>query len=90
MLSLQECFDLSDLSEDEIEVIAEHEHVPPIVAAELGTTLLKTKTGLCLLRLYLLESIERARETGDFAKARRLDEIYSRLENEHTAPPVLQ
>lgn len=90
MLSLQECFDLSDLSEDEIEAIAEHEHIPPIVAAELGTTLLKTRTGLCLLRLYLLEAIERARETGDFVKAKRLDQIYSRLEHEHHAPPVLQ
>ncbi|MFZ5464075.1 MAG: hypothetical protein ACOZCP_04255 [Pseudomonadota bacterium] len=90
MLSLQECFDLSDLSEDEIEAIAEHEHVPPIIAAELGTTLLKTKTGMCLLKVYLLEAIEKARLAGDFDKAERLDSIYSRFEREHPAPRVLQ
>ena len=33
MLSLQECIDFSDLSEDAIEAIAEHEQVPEIVAA---------------------------------------------------------
>ena len=61
MLSLQECIDFSDLSKDEIEAIAEHEHVPEIVAAEIGATLLQTTSGVCLIKLYLLENIEQAR-----------------------------
>lgn len=90
MLSLQDCLDLSDLTEEEIGAIADHEHVPPVVAAELGNTLLKTTAGRCLLKLYLLDNIEQAREAGQFDKARRLDALYRRFEDEHQAPPVLQ
>ncbi len=83
MLSLQECIDFSDLSEEEIEAIAEHEHVPEIVAAELGATLLQTASGVCLIKLYLLENIEQARARGKFDKARRLEALYRRFDREH-------
>ena len=36
VLTLQDCIALSDLTEEEILAIAEHEHIPEIVAAELG------------------------------------------------------
>jgi hypothetical protein len=84
MLSLQEGIDVMDLSDDEIEAIAEHEHVPEIVAAEIGNTLLKTRTGICLLKLYLQENIERARQLGRFDKARRLDALCRRFDGGHS------
>lgn len=83
MLSLQECIDFSDLTEDEIEAIAEHEHVPEIVAAEIGATLLQTNSGVCLIKLYLLENIEHARSRGHYDKANRLDELYRRFNRDH-------
>ena len=83
MLSLQDCIDFSDLSEDEIEAIAEHEHLPEIVAAELGATLLQSTSGLCLIKLYLLENIELARATGHFDKAARLEALYDRFNRDH-------
>ncbi|MBI3141046.1 MAG: hypothetical protein HYZ19_04195 [Rhodocyclales bacterium] len=89
MLSLQECLDLSGLSEEEIEAIAEHEHVPEIVAAEIGNTLLQTKAGICLIKLYLLENVEHARCLGQFEKAKQLDALYRRFDSEHPgAAPV--
>jgi hypothetical protein len=83
MLSLQECIDFSNLSEDEIEAIAEHEHVPEIIAAEIGSTLLQSSSGICLIKLYLLENLERARSLGQFEKARQLDKLYRRFDQEH-------
>ena len=83
MLSLQECIDFSDLSEDEIEAIAEHEHVPEIIAAEIGATLLQTTSGVCLIKLYLLENIEQARVRGHFDKAQRLEALYRRFNRDH-------
>lgn len=83
MLSLQECIDFSDLSKDEIEAIAEHEHVPEIVAAEIGATLLQTTSGVCLIKLYLLENIEHARARNQFDKASRLEKLYRRFDQEH-------
>ncbi len=83
MLSLQECIDFSNLTEDEIEAIAEHEHIPEIVAAELGATLLQTTSGVCLIKLYLLENIEQARSRGNFDKANRLEALYRRFNRDH-------
>ena len=39
MLTIQDCIALCDLTEDEVEAIAEHEHIPEMLAAELGAYL---------------------------------------------------
>jgi len=36
MLTREDCLALCELSEDEVAAIAEHEHVPEIVAMEMG------------------------------------------------------
>ena len=36
MLTIQDCIELSELSEDEILAIAEHEHIPEMAAVEMG------------------------------------------------------
>lgn len=45
MLTLQDCIELSDLTEDEILAIAEHEHIPEMVAVELGSYLVYAPNG---------------------------------------------
>ena len=42
MLTIQDCIELSELSEDEILAIGEHEHLPEIVALEMGNYLVHT------------------------------------------------
>ena len=39
MLTYEDCVGLTDLEAEDIEAIAQHEHVPEIVAAELGCCL---------------------------------------------------
>ena len=41
IVTVQECVDMSELSNEAIRAIAEHEHIPEVVAAELGQELLK-------------------------------------------------
>lgn len=36
MLTIKDCIALSDLTEAEIDAIAEHEHLPEMVAVEMG------------------------------------------------------
>jgi hypothetical protein len=36
MLSFEDCIALSDLTVEKVDAIAEHEHLPEIIAAELG------------------------------------------------------
>lgn len=36
MLTYEECLELSDLTADEVDAIAEHEHMDPMIAMALG------------------------------------------------------
>ena len=89
MLSLAECIGMSDLTEDEIAVIAEHEHVPDIVAVELGQDLLKTSKGVFILRCYVSDVLEQAKLSGKRDKVKRLDRLLTRFNAEHGFPRVL-
>ena len=54
MLSLRDCIDYCDLTEDEIEVIAAHEHLPFAGAVEMACCLTQSDEGnqqlTCMLR----------------------------------------
>ncbi len=83
MLSLTDCLDLCDLRKEEIDAIAEHEHIPVIVAAELGCELVKTPSGVSVVESMMLDNISHAREHGHFQHAAELTSIYQRFHNEH-------
>jgi len=83
MLSLQDCVDCSELSEAEIEIIAEHEHVPQIIAAELAFHLLHTPDGMLQLQEMMRESILKARSLGHTRRAFLLLRIYRHFIHEH-------
>lgn len=72
MLTLEDCIALSDLTEDEILAIAEHEHVPEIIAAEMGCYLVHRPDGPPLLRRMILDDIANAKARGDLEHALRL------------------
>jgi len=72
MLTLEDCIALSDLTEDEILAIAEHEHIPEIVAAEMGSYLVHSPDGVPLLKRMILDDIEGAKKRGDLAHALKL------------------
>lgn len=69
MLSLEECMEFSDLEYEEIEAIAEHEHVPLIVAAEMGFQLARTTDGLRNIQVMLEEVADHAQACGHKAQA---------------------
>lgn len=64
-ITLQDCIALSELTADEIDAIAQHEHIPEIVAAELGNYLIHTPDGVPVLRRMIVDDIAEAREHGD-------------------------
>jgi len=66
MLTYEDCVGLCELSEEEVDAIAEHEHVPTIVAAEIGSYLVHdAATGVPMIRRIILEDIEAAKQRGD-------------------------
>jgi len=57
MISIKDCIDYSDLTEDEVAAIAEHEHLPFASAAQLACGLAQTEDGTELLRCLLKNAV---------------------------------
>ena len=72
MLTLEDCIALSGLTREEIDVIAEHEHLPEIVAAELGAYLLQLPQGEQVIKALIRDDIARARTHGDYLHSAKL------------------
>lgn len=66
VLTLKDCIELCDLTEEEVEAIAEHEHIPTIVAAELGNYLVHSPEGVPMIRRFIVDDIKAAEARGDF------------------------
>ncbi|MEX0758960.1 MAG: hypothetical protein WD100_05220 [Tistlia sp.] len=72
MLTLDDCIALCDLTEEEIEAIMEHEHVPEIVAVEMAQYLVGCPDGASCLKRIILDDIAAAEARGDGEHAWKL------------------
>lgn len=84
MLTGKECLEFTDLTMDEIEAIAEHEHIPEIVAAEEGDYLLRSKTGADTIKRFIEEDIEHAYSHGNLLHATELKGVLDHFTEEHS------
>lgn len=83
MLTIQDCIGLCRLTEDEIIAIAEHEHLPDMLALELGDYLCRTADGELRVKRMIIEDIEAARERGDLAHAAKLRRVLQHFLEHH-------
>lgn len=86
MLAMQDLLDYCDLDEGEIKAIAEHEHIPLVVAAEMGECLLSSPEGVCKLHTMIAENMERAMQCGKFQHVKELETTYQHLQRTHPLP----
>lgn len=86
MLTLQDCIGLSELTEEEILAIAEHEHIPEMAALELGNYLIQTPSGERRIKRMIVDDIEAARRAGDHTRVLAL-KLCLRHYLEHHAGP---
>jgi len=75
MISLRDCIEYLHLTPDELDAIAEHEHVPPIVAAELASYLVDDPKGERHLKRMILDDLMHAADHGDEAKVEHLTQV---------------
>jgi len=87
MLTLRDCIDLCELSEEEIKAIAEHEHVPEIVAVEIGEYLVETPGGEPRIKAMIRDDIEQALARRDFAHAAKLVGVLKHFIGSHPSQP---
>ena len=64
MLTIQDCIELSDLTEEEILAIAQHEHIPEMAAVELGNYLVHTPGGEKRIKTMIVDDIAQAKREG--------------------------
>jgi hypothetical protein len=72
MITLQDCIDLCGLTEAEVLAIAEHEHVPEVIAAALAGVLLRQRGGPERVRQMIIDDIRDANARGDARHAHQL------------------
>ncbi len=84
MLTIEDCIELSELTAEEIDAIAEHEHTSTIVAAEMGWYLVQTPEGEKRIKRMIVDDIDAARSRGDHAHAARLKLVLKHFLEEHT------
>ena len=83
MLTYEDCVGLSGLTKEEIEAIAEHEHIPVIVAAELANYLCRNEAGECCIKRYILDDIASAQARGDTSHALLLKAVLNHFLKTH-------
>ncbi|PTD97250.1 hypothetical protein [Pseudothauera lacus] len=86
MLSIRDCLDYCDLTEEEVALIAEHEGIPDAAAAQVACGLVQTPEGVLLLTHYMLDLVERAAERGDAGKAEEARKLCERFVADHPLP----
>ncbi len=86
MLTYADCLELCELSEDTIEAIAEHEHLPEMAALGLGHHLIHTPDGIRVIESMLRDDLVQARNLGDLAHVARLELTLEHFVAAHPEP----
>jgi hypothetical protein len=89
MLTLQDCIGICELTEEEIKAIAQHEHVPEIIAAELGEYLIHCDNGVPHIRRIILDDIEEARSRHNEKEVERLRLVLKHFITTHPDRPAV-
>lgn len=72
MLGLQDIIGMCDCTKEEIQAIAEHEHLPDAIATELAEYLVHTEDGVPKIRSILIDNMHNAERDGDQEQAGKL------------------
>jgi hypothetical protein len=83
MLTFDDCVALCELTEQEIAAIAEHEHLPMIVAAELGSYLIQGPDGALRVKRIILDDMLAADRVGDSTHALTLKLVLRHFVERH-------
>jgi hypothetical protein len=85
MLTFEDCVALSELTDEEIAAIAEHEHLPMIVASELGNYLIHCADGVPRLKRIIADDIAAADRRGNHRHALALKLVLRHFLEHHAA-----
>ena len=85
MLTWTDCVELSELTEDEIDAIAQHEHIPEMIALEMGNYLIHTPAGERRVKAMIRDDIRQAEEEGRPERVATLKQVLRHYVEHHRA-----
>jgi hypothetical protein len=83
MIRLEDCIELCGLTEEEVLAIAQHEHLPEIVAAELGNYLVSSPEGGLCIKEMIRDDIASASAAGNRPRQLALKLVMRRFIVQH-------
>lgn len=83
MIALEDCMAMCGLTQDEVDAIAEHEHIPELAAAALADYLMHREKGARMVRDMIRDDIRHAIGNGDAVHARQLVHALAHFLKEH-------
>lgn len=83
MLTFEDCVELSELPEDVIQAIALHDHIPMMIALEMGVKMLHSPAGLRHIRQCILEDLNHYRQKGNNHCCQHYAQILDRFDASH-------
>jgi len=83
MLTYEDCLEMSGSTQDEVDAIAEHDHLCAIQALAEAAYLLQHRGGCHRLRQIVVDDIRKAQIRGDRAHERALRVLLARIIREH-------
>tara|TARA_R110001583_G_C5534709_1_gene398867 strand:- start:519 stop:788 length:270 start_codon:yes stop_codon:yes gene_type:complete len=75
MLTYEDCCDFYELSQGEIDAVAEHEHLPRIQALAKALYLVKSEGGERMIRRIIIDDIHQARANMDLKHEDELKQV---------------
>lgn len=88
MLTWDDFLAFCDLTEEEVDFIAMHEHLPRVIAAQLGYYLVHSPGGEARLRGMIAGDLERARARRDDEEAAELEAVLRRFDEIRGGVPL--
>jgi hypothetical protein len=86
MVTFDDCLALCELTEQEIDAIAEHENLARTPALEMGSYLIEGPDGELRIQQIILDDIAAAQARGDLAHAAHLKQTLRQFIERHPGP----
>lgn len=83
MLTFEDCVELAELTVEEIDAIAEHEHLTEMAALELGSYLVHLPSGEKRIKAMIADDIRTANAAGNHAHAAMLRKVLKHYLEHH-------
>lgn len=75
MITLEDCIAFLHLTPDEVDAIAEHEHVSSMVATELASYLVESPAGERMIKRMIIDDIMHATVSGHDQRVQHLTAV---------------